>query len=91
MAIRSFRHKGLRDLFVAESTKGMRPDLAERCRDRLTALQRAKVIESLQLPGWRLHKLRGEARWAIAVNGPWRITSAWDNGDAYDVDLEQYH
>jgi proteic killer suppression protein len=91
MPIRSFRHKGLRELFVTNTTKGVRPDLIERCRDRLTTLQGAKVIEQLQVPGWRLHRLRGEARWAIAVNGPWRITFAWDDGEVYDIDLEQYH
>ena len=88
----SFRHKGLRELFDQDSAAGLRPDLAERCRARLAALNAATRIDDLAVPGWRLHQLRGKpARWALAVNGPWRITFAWDGQDAALVDLEQYH
>ena len=90
--IRSFRHKGLRDLFVANDVAGLRPDLAERCRPRLSALDAATRPEDLNLPGFRFHALRGRPkRYAIAVNGPWRITFEWQGGDAWRVDLEQYH
>ena len=44
------------------------------------------------MPGWGVHRLRGKpARFAISVNGPWRITFEWEDGDAFRVDLEQYH
>jgi proteic killer suppression protein len=90
--IRSFRSKALRDLFVADDPRGIRPDLVERARARLQALHRAKTIDDLRVPGWRLHALHTRpVRFAVAVNGPWRVTFEWRDGEALRVDLEQYH
>jgi toxin HigB-1 len=61
---------------------------------RLDALDAATELRQLDLPGFRLHPLKGEqaGRWAIDVNGPWRITFEWsEGGDAQRVDLEPYH
>ena len=50
------------------------------------------TLRELDLPGWRLHRLQGRPeRYGLAVNGPWRITFEWQDGDALRVDLEQYH
>ena len=88
----SFRSKALRDFFLDDAAGGIRPDLVERVRSRLQALHRAKSLDDLRLPGWRLHALHTKPRrHAIAVNGPWRITFEWERGDALRVDLEQYH
>jgi toxin HigB-1 len=92
--IRSFRHKGLRDLFLTGRSAGVRPDLGKRCLARLDALDAATELRQLDLPGFRLHPLKGDqaGRWAIDVSGPWRITFEWSaTGDAQRVDLEQYH
>ena len=92
--IRSFRHKGLRDLFVTGRGAGVRSDLRKRCLARLDALDAATELRQLDLPGLRLHPLTGElaGRWAMTVNGPWQITFEWSaDGDAHGVDLEQYH
>ena len=90
--IRSFRSKALRDLFLDDDPRRIRADLVERVRGRLQALHRAKTLDDLKLPGWRLHPLNVKpVRYAIAVNGPWRITFEWDGLDAARVDLEQYH
>ncbi len=90
--IRSFRHKGLAALFEHDDASGVRADVVERCRARLGALQHAQSLTDLDLPGWRLHDLHGRPkRYAIAVNGPWRITFEWRDGDAWRVDLQQYH
>lgn len=90
--IRSFRHKGLRELFEAGSTRGVRPDLARRVVRRLDALDAATSVEDLDIPGFNLHRLRGKPeQWAVAVNGPWRITFEWREDGAWGVDLEQYH
>jgi proteic killer suppression protein len=90
--IRSFRSKALRDFFLEDDTRGIRPDLVERVRGRLQSLHRAKSLDDLRVPGWRLHPLRSKpVRHAIAVNGPWRITFEWADGDAVRVDIEQYH
>jgi proteic killer suppression protein len=92
--IGSFRHKGLRDLFVTGRSAGVRPDLRRRCLARLDALDAATELRQLNVPGFRLHALKGEqaGRWAIDVSGPWRITfERSEDGDAHRVDLEQYH
>jgi proteic killer suppression protein len=90
--IRSFRSKALRDLFLEDDSRRIRADLVERVRGRLQVLHRAKSLNDLKVPGWRLHQLRGNpVRYAIAVNGPWRITFEWDGEEAVRVDLEQYH
>jgi toxin HigB-1 len=90
--IRSFRSKVLRDFFLEDDARGIRPDLVERVRGRLQALHRTKSFDDLRVPGWRLHPLRSKpVRYAIAVNGPWRITFEWVDGDAVRVDIEQYH
>jgi proteic killer suppression protein len=60
----------------------------------LDALNATTVLAQLDLPGFRLHQLKGEqaGRWAIDVNGPWRITFEWSqDGHADRVNLEQYH
>ena len=92
--IRGFRHKGLRDLFLTGRSGGVRPDLQKRCLIRLDAMNAATTLTQLDLPGFRLHQLKGEqaGRWAINVNGPWRITFEWSqDGHADRIDLEQYH
>jgi proteic killer suppression protein len=90
--IRSFRNKALRAFFLDDDARGIRADLVERVRGRLSVLHRAKLLDDLRLPGWRLHPLHTKpVRYAIAVNGLWRITFEWEDGEALRVDLEQYH
>ena len=90
--IRSFRHKGLQELFQRGSSRNVRTDLQARILRRLDAIDAAKLVKDLNLPGFNLHKLKGQPqRWALAVNGPWRVTFEWEDGDAQRVHLEQYH
>lgn len=90
--IRSFRHRGLARLWNKGDARGVRADLLDRVRLRLTALDAAQDLQELSIPGWRLHRLQGNPeRFALSVNGPWRITFEWEDGDALQVDLEQYH
>ena len=90
--IRSFRHKGLRELFVSGKSRKVKADLSSRLVRRLDALDAATEPSELNLPGFGFHPLKGRPqRFAIWVNGPWRITFEWNEGDAYRVDLEQYH
>ena len=91
----SFRHKGL-DRFWRKNVAGGLPwKMLKRIQVRLDALHRAEVLTDLRLPGFDLHPLHGaqEGRWAIKVNGPWRITFAFDEvkREANNVDFEQYH
>ena len=93
MAIKSFRHKGLEDFFYEGSTKGINPRHASKLETRLDRLDAATSPEDMNLPGYRLHPLKGkmQGRYAIDVSGAWRLTFEFDDGDAIVVDYEQYH
>ncbi len=90
--IQSFRHKGLKTLFVTGRSSKVQPELQTRCLIRLDALDQAVVLADLNVPGFDFHGLHGKPkRYSLHVNGPWCVTFEWENGDAYRVDLEQYH
>lgn len=93
IVIKSFKHKGLRQLFESGRTAGVQPNHAKRLRLQPAALDSAYTIDDMQMPGWRLHPLKGElaGRWAITVNGNWRLTFEFRDGNAYVWDYEDYH
>lgn len=59
----------------------------------LAALDTAHTIDDMDIPGFRLHPLKGDksSRWSIAVSGNWRMTFEFHDGDAYVLDYEDYH
>ena len=59
----------------------------------LADLDDARRPSDLDLPGYRLHPLKGDRRefWSIAISGNWRIIFRFDDSDAYDVHLVDYH
>ena len=90
--IKSYWHKGLEQLFRTGRSSRVAPDLQKRCLKRLDAMHNAKKLSDLNLPGWNLHSLHTDpVRYTLHVNGPWCITFEWVDGDAWRVDLEQYH
>lgn len=90
--IRSFRHKGLAELFETGRSAKVRQDLQRRALRRLDTLNQAAVLGDLKVPGFDFHPLRGAPiRYSLHVNGPWCITFEWIDGDAWRVDLKQYH
>ena len=90
--IRSWRHKGLKELFEAGGSATVRPDQHRRCLRILDALNAAEVPADMNIPGWNFHSLQGKPkRWALAVNGPGVSRSSLNGGDAINVTLEQYH
>jgi proteic killer suppression protein len=91
--IKSFRHKGLRRLYESGSTSGVQDSHAKRLRMQLAALDTAQAVEDMDIPGFRLHPLKGamRGRWSISVNGNWRITFEFQDGNAYVLDYEDYH
>ncbi len=91
--IKSFRHKGLKKYFESGSVAGIQPHHAKRLRMLLTALDTAQSIEDMKIPGFRLHPLKGseQGRWAVWVNGNWRLTFEFQNGDIHVLDYEDYH
>ena len=91
--IKSFRHKGLRSLFESGKAAGVHASHVKRLRMQLAALDTAQVIDDMDIPDFRLHSLKGEmrGRWSITVNGNWRLTFEFDNGNAHILDYEDYH
>jgi proteic killer suppression protein len=90
--IRSFRHKGLAELFGSGASAKVDAALRDRVVRRLDALNAASVAADMNLPGFDFHALRGKPkRYSVHVNGPWCITFEFEEGDAWRVDLEQYH
>ncbi|WP_434651109.1 type II toxin-antitoxin system RelE/ParE family toxin [Pseudomonas sp. D1-2] len=91
--IKSFQHKGLRKLFETGSTAGVQPAHAKRLRMQLAALNTAMAIDDMDIPGFRLHLLKGEmrGRWSVMVSGNWRLTFGFRDGNAYVLDYEDYH
>ena len=91
--ITSFRHKGLRNYFESGRLAGIQPAHAKRLKMQLAALDTAQTIDDMDIPGFRLHQLKGidEGRWSIWVNGNWRVTFEFENGNAMILDYEDYH
>lgn len=87
--IRSFRHKGLERLYRRNSVRGVQSAVAEKIARILARLDVATGPEQMDLPGWRLHPLKGS--WSVWVNANWRIVFRFDGTDAVDVDLADYH
>jgi len=83
----------LKRLFEDGDRKGIRPDLVEKVENVLFVLNRAKAPDDMNLPGFRLHPLRGalEGLWAVTVRANWRVVFRLEGGEAGDVDLIDYH
>ncbi len=91
--IRSFRHRGLKRLFQRGEAAQVQADMREKVENILFVLDAATVPENMDLPGFRLHPLKGELRgfWAVTVRANWRIVWRFEDADAVDVDLIDYH
>jgi proteic killer suppression protein len=91
--IKSFSHKGMDDFFYDGTKKGIQPKHADRIGDILDRLDAATSVGDMNFPGSGLHLLepRKKGRWAVKVSGNWRITFRFEEGDAYEVDYEDYH
>ena len=91
--IRSFRHRGLRRLYERGDPGRIGADLLHRTTLALADLDAADKPSDIDLPGYRLHRLRGAWRglWSISISGNWRLTFRFEDGDVYDVDLVDYH
>jgi toxin HigB-1 len=91
--IKMFAHKGLEGFFRKGSKAGIQPAHAAKLKRQLAQLDQARVPRDMNVPGWRLHPLTGElaGHWSIWVNGNWRLTFSFDDGDAVLVDYRDYH
>lgn len=89
----SFKHKGLRKFFETGSAAGVQAAHTRRLTMQLTALHTAQTIGDMDIHGFRLHPLKGTGakRWSIWVNGNWRVTFEFVDGNAHVIDYEDYH
>ncbi|WP_111639132.1 type II toxin-antitoxin system RelE/ParE family toxin [Marinomonas shanghaiensis] len=91
--IKSFKHKGLKKYFETGSASGIQAKHKSKLRMQLTAIDTAQEIDDINLPGFKLHPLKGDRDgiWSITVNGNWRITFEFIDGNAYILNYEDYH
>jgi proteic killer suppression protein len=91
--IRSFRHRGLNRLYEHGDGSKVRGDQLSRIRDVLAHLDKAEASGDLDLPGYRLHPLKSgwKGYWSVTISSNWRIVFRFEDGDAFDVDLVDYH
>ncbi len=91
--IQSFKNKALERLLREGNAKGIPTELEKRTRARLEVIDTAIIIDDIRIPGYDLHELKGDRQgtWSIKVSGNWRITFTFQDNNAYDIDLEDYH
>lgn len=91
---RSFADKITAAVFDGYRVRAFAPQVQDVARRKLKAIDAAKAIDDLRVaPGSRLEKLAGDRKgqWSIRINGQWRACFRWENGDAHDVGITDYH
>lgn len=91
--IATLRHRGLKRLYLRGDASGVSAQHLSRVEDVLAHLDIAGTPTDLDLPGYRLHPLRGELKgfWSVTVSGNWRIIFRMEDGNVFDVNLVDYH
>ena len=92
--IRSFLDREAQRIWNRNRSREYPPDIQQRAMRRLTLLDSATSLNELgSLPGNRLHALKDDraGQHAIPINTQWRICFVWKDGDAYDVEITDYH
>jgi len=91
--IKKFSHRGLESFFIKGTKAGIQAKHEKRIRLILARLHASLLPSDMDLPGLRLHELKGKRKrtWAVNVSGNWRITFIFDGPDVIDVNYENYH
>ena len=91
--ITSIRHKGLKQFFESGIKKGIQAGHEHRLRLMLVALDTSTIIDDMDIPGYRLHPLKGKlkGRWSVSVSGNWRLTFEFIDGNVQLLNYEDYH
>ncbi len=91
--IKSFRHKGLEKFYIKGVKSGIEAKHAKRLQLILARLEAACESRDMNLPGLRLHLLKGKLKgfWSVMVSGNWRVIFRFDNKDVTEVDYLDYH
>jgi toxin HigB-1 len=91
--IRSIRHKGLKRLQEDDDPRGVIAEHVVKLRDILARLDAARTVADMDMPGFRLHPLKGEMKglWSVTVRANWRVIFRFAGREAFDVDYQDYH
>ena len=91
--VASFKHRGLQALYDGRTVRRVAPDHARKLLDILAVLDRSRGPQDVDLPGFRLHALKGglKGHYAVSVSGNWRVTFRFEDGEVVDVDYIDYH
>jgi len=91
--IRSFQHKGLKQLYTKGSTKGIPVQMSGKIRRVLDAIAVAESPGDLMVPGFSTHQLKGDRKgtWAVGISRNWRVTFQFNGIHATGANLEDYH
>jgi proteic killer suppression protein len=89
----SFIHKGLERFYNSGSTVGIQANHSKRIKLILSNLDQAESPNDMDLPGLKLHELKGDRKgiWSVKVSGNWRVTFRFEGRDAEIVNYEDYH
>ena len=93
MVIKSFRHKGVERFFLKGTKSGIQAAHAAKLARQLQRLDAAQRPQDMNVPGWKLHPLKGDQKghWSVWVSGNWKLTFAFEGEDAVLVDYQDYH
>jgi toxin HigB-1 len=93
LPIKTFEHKGLKKFFESGSKAGIQSAHAKKIERILDRLNSATDIQDMNAPGYDLHPLKGDLKgfYSVQVNGNWRIIFCFENGEASNVNLVDYH
>jgi toxin HigB-1 len=91
--IQSFRDRRLKRLFERGDRSKVPPDMADKIENVLAVLDSASTVDDVDLPGYRLHPLKGDLAglWSLTINANWRIVFRFEDGMAFDVELIDYY
>ena len=91
--IGSFKDRRLKRLYEAGDRSKLAPELVEKIENILARLEVAAAVDDMNLPGFRLHPLKGDLKgfWSVTVRANWLIVFRFENGTAFDVELTDYH
>ncbi len=91
--IRSIRHKGLKRLYEDDDSRGVAAQHVVKLRDILARLEVSRAATDMEIPGFRLHPLKGDFKgwWAVTVRANWRVIFRFADHEVIDVDYVDYH
>jgi proteic killer suppression protein len=92
--IRGFKNKDTRSVFLGEFVKGLDGQIQQRAREKLKYLDSAADLRDLMVPpSNQLEALKGdrEGQYSIRINKQWRVCFKWQDGEAFDVEIVDYH